>query len=116
MLTPPSSPYIVHLDGVSEIPGGWVSHNWKQLYIQLADSVAGASYSFFGSLIILYCIQFLSKLIPALALRATPEEEDMGMDDVEIGEFAVSTTCSRLRMTACLTWYISTITLRLRAI
>lgn len=32
----------------------------------------------------------LSKFIPALTLRASEEEEDMGMDDVEIGEFAVS--------------------------
>jgi len=78
------------LDGVTEIGGGWVSRNWKQLYIQLADSVAGASYSFVCTLVILYALHFLSKVIPALTLRATEEEEDMGMDDVEIGEFAVS--------------------------
>lgn len=86
----PSSDYIAHLDGVTVIPGGWLNQNWKQLGIQLADSFAGGGYSFTGSLCILYILHFLSKWIPALTLRATPEEEDMGMDDVEIGEYAVS--------------------------
>lgn len=56
----------------------------------MADSVAGGSYSFVGTLAILYVMHGLSKFIPALTLRASEEEEDMGMDDVEIGEFAVS--------------------------
>ena len=28
------------------IPGGWLDHNYRQLGIQLADSVSGLSYSF----------------------------------------------------------------------
>ena len=84
-----ASDYIAHLDGVTVIDGGFVNRNWKQLYIQLADSLSGAAYSFVGTLAILYAMHFLSKVIPALTLRVTTEEEDMGMDDVEIGEFAV---------------------------
>ena len=71
------------------IPGGWLNHNYRQLGIQLAGSVAGGSYSFFGSLIILYSIDFVGKYVPAFKLRASLEEEELGMDDVEIGEFAV---------------------------
>jgi ammonia channel protein AmtB len=28
------------------IPGGWLDHNYRQLGIQLADSVSGLAYSF----------------------------------------------------------------------
>ena len=53
---------------------------------QLADSVSGMAYSFVGSCLIL----FLINLIPGLQLRASEESEILGMDDAEIGEFAVS--------------------------
>jgi Amt family ammonium transporter len=33
-------------DGITMIPGGWLDHNYRQLGIQLADSVSGLSYSF----------------------------------------------------------------------
>lgn len=56
-----------------------------QLGYQLADSVSGMAYSFFGSCIILFIIN----LIPGLSLRAPEEDEIMGIDDAEIGEFAV---------------------------
>jgi Amt family ammonium transporter len=55
----------------------------------LAGSVAGGGYSFVVSLIILNIIKFIGKYLPVFALRATLEEEDLGIDDVEIGEFAV---------------------------
>lgn len=32
-------------------------------------------------------------LIPGLSLRAPEEDEIMGIDDAEIGEFAVSSAC-----------------------
>lgn len=51
---------------------------------QLADSVSGFAYSFFGTCIIL----FILNLIPGLSLRAPEEDEIMGIDDAEIGEFA----------------------------
>lgn len=80
------SDYIAHLDGATEIAGGWINQNYIQLGYQLADSVSGAAYSFFGTCIIL----FVMNLIPGLSLRANEEDEIMGIDDAEIGEFAVS--------------------------
>lgn len=80
-----SSDYIAHLDGSTKIDGGWLNHNYVQLGYQLADSVSGLAYSFFGSCIIL----FLINLVPGLGLRAPEESEVMGIDDAEIGEFAV---------------------------
>lgn len=80
------SDYIAHLDGVTEIPGGWINHNYIQLGYQLADSVTGFAYSFVGTCIIL----FIMNLIPGLSLRAPEEDEILGIDDAEIGEFAVS--------------------------
>merc|ERR1711964_425286 len=53
--------YIAHLDGFSDIDGGWLNKNWVQLGYQIADSVSGAAYSFFGTCIIL----FVMNLIPA---------------------------------------------------
>ena len=52
---------------------------------QLADSFSGFAYSFGGSCLILFCIN----LVPGLHLRASEEAEVLGMDDAEIGEFAV---------------------------
>lgn len=76
--------YIAHLDGFSVIEGGWLNHHWIQLAYQLADSVSGFAYSFGGSCIILFLMNF----IPGLGLRASEEAEVLGMDDAEIGEFA----------------------------
>jgi Amt family ammonium transporter len=66
------------------INGGWVNHNWVQLGYQLADSVAGFSYSFVMTCLILFVMNF----IPGLSLRATAEEEELGLDDGQLGEFA----------------------------
>ncbi|KAI1174411.1 ammonium transporter [Nemania sp. FL0916] len=76
--------WIAHLDGFSVIPGGWLDHNYIQLAFQLADSVAGFSYSFVLTCVIL----FVLNLIPGLSLRVSPEEEDIGIDDGQLGEFA----------------------------
>jgi ammonium transporter, Amt family len=81
-----NSDYIAALDGSTVIAGGWLNHNYIQLAYQLADSVSGLVYSFFGSCIILFVINF----IPGLSLRSSEEDEIMGIDDAEIGEFAVS--------------------------
>ena len=82
--------YIAHLDGFSHIPGGWLNHHWVQLGYQLADSFAGGAYSFFGTCLILAVLDFVGKWLPALKLRVSEDEEIVGVDDVEIGEFAVS--------------------------
>lgn len=77
---------IVGLDGVntgSKI-GGWVIHNYKQLYIQVAYIVATMAYSFVVSAIIAFAIN----AIPGLNLRASEEAELLGMDDDQLGEFA----------------------------
>lgn len=80
--------YIAHLDGYTVIAGGWVNQNWAQLGYQIADSVAGGSYSFVMTCLILYVLSFLGRYIPALQLRVSKEGEEAGIDDVEIGEFA----------------------------
>jgi Amt family ammonium transporter len=78
--------YIIGLDGVNTglINGGWINHNYKQLYIQVAYILACAAYSFIVSAIIAYAIN----AIPGLQLRATEEAELLGMDDDQLGEFA----------------------------
>jgi ammonium transporter, Amt family len=78
------SDYIAHLDGFTVINGGWLNHNYIQLAYQLADCVSGFSYSFFGTCLIL----FIMNLIPGLSLRVTAEEEALGLDDAQLGEFA----------------------------
>lgn len=76
---------IANLDGgLAPIPGGWLNQNWRQVGIQLADSVAGMSYSFVVTTIILWAMHF----IPGLRLRASEEAEIVGIDDAEMGEFA----------------------------
>ncbi|CAK1354864.1 unnamed protein product [Cercospora beticola] len=80
--------YIAHLDGSTRISGGWLNRHWIQLAIQLADTVTGMAYSFTMTVLILILISFISRWVPALKLRASPAEEDTGMDDAELGEFA----------------------------
>ncbi|KAL4809552.1 ammonium transporter AmtB-like domain-containing protein [Aspergillus unguis] len=79
-----ASKSIAHLDGATEIDGGWIDQNYIQLGYQLADSVSGMAYAFFGSCIILFIIN----MIPGLSLRVAEEDEILGIDDAEIGEFA----------------------------
>jgi len=79
-----SSSYIAALDGSSEIAGGWIEHNWVQLGYQLAGSTAG----FFWSFCLTALILFLMNLIPGLSLRVSPEEEELGLDDAQLGEFS----------------------------
>ncbi|KAF9733336.1 hypothetical protein PMIN06_011885 [Paraphaeosphaeria minitans] len=79
-----AAPYIVGLDGVNSIEGGWIMHNWKQMYIQIAYIVACTVYSFVVSAL----IAFVINKIPGLHLRASEEAELLGMDDDQLGEFA----------------------------
>lgn len=78
--------YIIGLDGVNAgiINGGWINHNYKQLYIQTAYIVACTGYAFVVSAILAYGID----KIPGLHLRASEEAELLGMDDDQLGEFA----------------------------
>lgn len=84
--------YIIGLDGVNtglttadgSNAGGWLNHNYKQFYIQLAYVVACTGYSFVMSAILAYGINY----VPGLHLRASEEAELLGMDDDQLGEFA----------------------------
>ena len=76
--------WIAHLDGTTEIAGGWLNQHWIQLAYQLADGTTGMAYSFVVSCGILFVISY----IPGMHLRATEEEEIGGMDETEVGEFA----------------------------
>lgn len=71
-------------DGITTILGGWLDHNYRQLGIQLADSVSGLAYSFVMTTIILWIMHY----IPGLRLRCDEETEILGVDDAEMGEFA----------------------------
>jgi len=75
---------VLSFDGIATNPGGWFDHHWIQLGIQLADSVAGLSYSFTVTTIILWIMHF----IPGMRFRASEEAEILGIDDAEMGEFA----------------------------
>ncbi|KAI6159508.1 ammonium transporter [Pisolithus thermaeus] len=76
---------IIALDGVNvNVNGGWVDHNWKQLYIQFAYVCATCGYTFVATAIIAKAID----MTPGLHLKTTPEGESAGLDEVEIGEFA----------------------------
>ena len=78
--------YIIGLDGVNTgiITGGWINHNYRSFYVQLAYVLAATGWSFTMSLILAYVINF----IPGLHLRASEEAELLGMDDDQLGEFA----------------------------
>jgi Amt family ammonium transporter len=78
--------YIIGLDGVNTgvINGGWLNHNYRQLYVQVAYIVACTGYAFAMSAILALIINF----IPGLHLRASEEAELLGMDDDQLGEFA----------------------------
>lgn len=78
--------YIIGLDGVNTgiITGGWIDHNYRQFYVQLAYVLAATFYAFTVSWILATGINY----IPGLHLRASEEAELLGMDDDQLGEFA----------------------------
>lgn len=76
--------YVAATDGSTKIAGGWINHHWKQLGYQLAASTSIAAWSFVVTAIIL----LIMDRIPFLRLRLHEDEELMGVDLAEIGEFA----------------------------
>ncbi|ANB11033.1 ammonium permease MEP3 [Sugiyamaella lignohabitans] len=76
--------WIIGLDGVTVHPGGWMSHNWKQLYKQFAYLCACMGYCFVVTLLICYAVNY----IPGCHLRVTEDGERGGIDEDQIGEFA----------------------------
>ncbi|CAG8538646.1 1017_t:CDS:2 [Ambispora gerdemannii] len=75
---------IAYLDNATKIDGGWLDGNWKQIGFQLTDSVAGFTYSFSVTYIILY----LMDKTPGLSIRADVDSEERGLDETEMGEQA----------------------------
>jgi len=72
---------IIALDNVNtSITGGWLDHNWKQLYIQFAYVCATCSYTFVMTALIAKGLD----MIPALSLRATEVAEALGMDEDQV--------------------------------
>lgn len=76
--------WIAGLDGGDHAPIGWIEGHWIQVGYQLAASCAAFAWSFGLSCIIL----FLMNLIPGMSLRVTSDDEDVGIDDAQLGEFA----------------------------
>lgn len=76
---------IIALDGVNtEITGGFVDKSWKALYIQFTYICATCAYTFVMTALIAKGVDS----IPGLKLRGSTDDERLGMDEVEIGEFA----------------------------
>jgi len=75
---------VAGFDGRTYIKGGWLDGHWAQVGFQLANSVAGMSYSFVVTTLILWVMHF----IPPLCLRCSEETEIIGVDDGEMGEYA----------------------------
>ncbi|KAA1468454.1 ammonium transporter [Dentipellis sp. KUC8613] len=74
---------IIALDDVNTATrGGWVDHNWKQLYIQFAYICAVCGYTFVVTALIAKALDL------TIGLRATEDAETLGMDEDQIGEFA----------------------------
>lgn len=76
--------YVISLDGVNQLSGGWINGNFRQLGLQIAYICACAAYTFVVTLIICYAIN----AVPGLHLRANEQAELLGMDDDQLGEFA----------------------------
>jgi Amt family ammonium transporter len=75
--------YVAALDGSTENDGGWLNHNYVQLGYQLAGLTSVAAYSSVVTALIL----LIMDRIPFLKLRLSAEEEELGTDEVQIGEF-----------------------------
>ncbi|KAK6200360.1 ammonium transporter AmtB-like domain-containing protein [Scheffersomyces amazonensis] len=75
---------VIGYDGVTEHEGGWLDHNWKQLYVQVAYILATIVYS----AVVTGILCFVIDKIPGLHLRIDYNGEEAGVDEDQIGEFA----------------------------
>ncbi|CCE63051.1 hypothetical protein TPHA_0D04180 [Tetrapisispora phaffii CBS 4417] len=76
--------WVIGMDGVTRHRGGWLTHNYKQMYIQIAYIAAVSGYCAVVTAIICFVID----KIPGLQLRVDEQAERNGMDEDQIGEFA----------------------------
>lgn len=73
---------VIALDGVNtNVLGGWIDHNWKQLYIQFAYILAASLYTFIVTALIVHYVD----TIPGLHIRVAAASETLGLDEVEVG-------------------------------
>ncbi|CCF56952.1 hypothetical protein KAFR_0B06560 [Kazachstania africana CBS 2517] len=79
-----SADWVIGMDGSTRHKGGWLTHNYKQMYKQIAYIAAVIGYSVVVSAII--C--FILDNIPWLKLRVSEDAEARGLDENQIGEFA----------------------------
>lgn len=79
-----SADWVVGMDGATEHGGGWITHNYKQMYKQIA--YIGAVFGYGVAVTAIIC--FVIDKIPGLQLRASEEAEERGLDEDQIGEFA----------------------------
>lgn len=75
---------IIGYDNATEHGGGWLTHNYKQIYIQIVYILATIAWS--GGVTAFLC--FVINIIPGLQLRIDYNGEEMGVDEDQIGEFA----------------------------
>ncbi|KAG7193992.1 uncharacterized protein KQ657_005191 [Scheffersomyces spartinae] len=75
---------VIGYDGVTDHAGGWIDHNWKQLYKQICYILAVTAYGAGVSAVICIVLNY----IPGLYLRVDYEGEERGIDEDQIGEFA----------------------------
>ncbi|BGP58638.1 hypothetical protein JCM8202v2_006307 [Rhodotorula sphaerocarpa] len=75
---------IAATDGYSVIDGGWLDGNYIQVGKQLAYICAVWGWTF----VVSYALMFLINLIPGCKFRVDEEGEIIGVDEVELGEWA----------------------------
>lgn len=63
------------------IEGGWLNGNWMQMVHQLLDTLAGLTWSF----LVTFMILWIMNKIPGLSLRVDIEVERNGLDQGELG-------------------------------
>lgn len=72
---------VISLDGVNtSVKGGFLDHNYKQLYIQFTYVCACCAYVF----VVTAAIAKVFCLIPILNLRASDHAEIIGIDDDQV--------------------------------
>ncbi|GAA5908498.1 hypothetical protein JCM5296_004777 [Sporobolomyces johnsonii] len=71
-------------DGYTVIDGGWLDGHYVQVGKQLAYICAVWGWTF----VVSYLLMFLINLIPGCKFRVDEEGEIIGVDEVELGEFA----------------------------
>lgn len=76
--------WVIGMDGATSHGGGWLTHNYKQMYKQIA--YIGAVFGYTTVVTAIIC--FILERIPYMQLRVSEDAEARGLDEDQIGEFA----------------------------